>query len=424
MAKKSIAVNENPKIIVDEIRGDLRVKGWDRSELVVKIGAEEDLVLVEREEAIHLDCADDCVLYVPHGAALQVQTVLGDAALKALEGELKVQEVAADLVLRDVSTTHLGTVSSDLSARRLRGDMEVNSVGGSAFVRDVDGQFSADAIGGHLHLRDISGGVSAMVGGNTTLELAPVPWQAYAVSAGGNIRCQLPSDSNAEIHITSGAQKIRISLGDVSDTITEGTHELTLGDGGPTVTLSAGGKVDLGGLTTAWDLSDEIDVDFSGELSGMADELAERITHQIEAQLEMLESHLDAQFAPLSASMSGAGLSEEQTERIRQRMEEARERAAARAEAAAHRAQKKLQRKLAAAKRKAERKARAATVRRARKERQKRGESFTSFTPSPRPISEPVSDDERLLILKMLQEKKISLDEAEKLLAALEGKED
>lgn len=36
--------------------------------------------------------------------------------------------------------------------------------------------------------------------------------------------------------------------------------------------------------------------------------------------------------------------------------------------------------------------------------------------------SEPVSDDERLVVLKMLQEKKISIQEAEKLLAALDGK--
>jgi hypothetical protein len=40
----------------------------------------------------------------------------------------------------------------------------------------------------------------------------------------------------------------------------------------------------------------------------------------------------------------------------------------------------------------------------------------------PVPPSEPVTDDERLTILKMLQQKKISLQEAEKLLAALEGK--
>ncbi len=41
---------------------------------------------------------------------------------------------------------------------------------------------------------------------------------------------------------------------------------------------------------------------------------------------------------------------------------------------------------------------------------------------APEQTSEAVSDDERLVILRMLQEKKISLAEAERLLAALEGK--
>jgi hypothetical protein len=36
---------------------------------------------------------------------------------------------------------------------------------------------------------------------------------------------------------------------------------------------------------------------------------------------------------------------------------------------------------------------------------------------------EPVSEEERMAILKMLQEKKITSEEADKLLAALEGGE-
>jgi hypothetical protein len=39
----------------------------------------------------------------------------------------------------------------------------------------------------------------------------------------------------------------------------------------------------------------------------------------------------------------------------------------------------------------------------------------------PTPPADPVSDEERMAILKMLQEKKITAEEAEKLLAALEG---
>ena len=37
-------------------------------------------------------------------------------------------------------------------------------------------------------------------------------------------------------------------------------------------------------------------------------------------------------------------------------------------------------------------------------------------------VAAPVSDEERLAVLKMLKEKKISLEEAERLLSALEGK--
>ena len=37
------------------------------------------------------------------------------------------------------------------------------------------------------------------------------------------------------------------------------------------------------------------------------------------------------------------------------------------------------------------------------------------------PKSDPVSDEERMTILRMLSEKKITSEEAEKLLSALEG---
>ena len=75
--------------------------------------------------------------------------------------------------------------------------------------------------------------------------------------------------------------------------------------------------------------------------------------------------------------------------------------------------------------RRAEMKARAAEV------RGRRGAQFNmnvgrwswDLSPKgPEVTGDAVSDDERLVILRMLQENKISLEEAEKLLAALEGK--
>ncbi len=120
------------------------------------------------------------------------------------------------------------------------------------------------------------------------------------------------------------------------------------------------------------------------------------------------------------------------SDRINRRVQAAMERANAHLEAANRRAEAASQRasmKVEAAMRRAEAKARAAEVRARRGTGHMHaniniGRWNWDVTPGAEPVepNAPVSDDERLTILKMLQEKKITLEEAEKLLAALEGK--
>jgi len=109
------------------------------------------------------------------------------------------------------------------------------------------------------------------------------------------------------------------------------------------------------------------------------------------------------------------------------------ERANAHLEAANRRAEAAGQRasiKIEAAMRRAEAKARAAEVRARRGAGNVHANIKISrwnwdLSPNEMPLEAgaPISDDERLAILKMLQEKKITVEEAEKLLAALEGKQ-
>ena len=113
-------------------------------------------------------------------------------------------------------------------------------------------------------------------------------------------------------------------------------------------------------------------------------------------------------------------MSAEQAERIAQRAREASERANRRAQEKIRLSQEKMQRKLDAARRRAERKAWAAE--RAAQDRRRRPESPTKKPMPSKGVSEPVSEGERLMILQMLEQGSISLEEAEQLLAALEGK--
>ena len=118
----------------------------------------------------------------------------------------------------------------------------------------------------------------------------------------------------------------------------------------------------------------------------------------------------------LSTVIGQAGLSQEEMDHIMQRARESSERATARSQAKMRRAQKKLERKLAAAKRKAELRAKAA------ERRSQSGKNFEWPPPSEEPAQGIISDEERLMVLRMLEEKKINLEEAEQLLAVLEGK--
>jgi DNA-binding transcriptional MerR regulator len=137
--------------------------------------------------------------------------------------------------------------------------------------------------------------------------------------------------------------------------------------------------------------------------------------------MEMMNRQLNEQMASLTASISRAGLSPEETERIMQRARERSERANAQTQEKVRRAQEKLERKLETARRKEEQRGQQSGGG-ARYGRSAWQFNFPPTPPAP-PAKESVSDVERLTILRMLEQKKITIDEAEQLLSALEGKE-
>lgn len=418
MVQKSLELGKAPKIVIEIIAGDLHVKGWKRTEALIKTTC-DDLVTFEQGEKItRIDCPEECIVYVPFDAELEIKQVGGGARIRALGGSLEIGDIAGSLTLREVGPVNVGTIGGPLSAKRVRGDLKVNTVGGGASVRDVDGQFHAKTIEGNLRLGNVSGGISASTSGNAKVSIAPVPWQAYSVSAGGNLRCQISDDINADITLESGANTIRIKTPHKSEIIHENSYSMEFGEGGTAIHLTAAGKIDLNAIETESESMEDLDFDFNfdfelGEdFSRMAEDMARSATEQVETHLKSLESHLSG----LSKTLEDAGLSEERSREIHQRVEEARKRATQRAHEAAQRAQHKLERKLAAAQRKVAREAR----------RSVRVKSVNidvdALRAAKQSSSDPVSDEERMLILQMLQEGKVSVEQAEDLLAALEGK--
>jgi hypothetical protein len=416
MDVRSVETSEAPKITLN-VSGNLSVKGWDKLEVVAKSPAPENLVLNVQDDEISVNCRGNCSLRVPYGAVFQDCHISGDATFKSLESEINISKLSGNLSLRSIESAKIGTVNGNISAKNVDGSITIEKCQGNVSVQDIQGDLMiAESIAGNLTLKEIDGSVKAQARGNVSVDLDPSPESSYDFQAKGNLSCRLPEDASVAVKILHGSKiSVKIPGVDVPSKISL-PFDLVLGEGDANLTLDSQGNVSLASRPPDWDMG-EFEVEMGEDFDLMADALNEQIATQIEAQMEMMEEELEHQLDTLSFSLEKTALSAEQAERIAERAREASERANRRAQEKIRRSQEKMQRKLEAAQRRAERKARAAE--RAARDRRRRPEP--PERPA-RPRSEPVSDEERMMILQMLEQGKVAPEEAEQLLAALEGK--
>ncbi|MBX3002965.1 MAG: DUF4097 family beta strand repeat protein [Anaerolineales bacterium] len=381
MARIEFPIDDEPEIRIDDVRGSLQVRGWNEERIRIEARNEQDLHFTNTAGRLTLRADNDCTLRVPVGSTLSVQQVGRDAYIQSIEGTVQVQQVAGSLTLRSTGEATLQAVAGSVAARAIEGDLTIRAVSGNASLRDIEGDLTIDAVDANLSLRNIQGDIRVTAGGNADLRLDAEGGDVH-VQASGNLFCNLADPSDAHVRLESGAESIHIRTQDTKNFIQSPSHEFTLGDGGRDVLLQADGLIDF--RSRAYKGSDMEDLDFDLDLdldlleanAGLAGEITEQVSAQLDAQLESVNEQL-----------------KELHERLRHTSERNAQRAQRRIEAAQRQLQSKLQ----------SRNARAHSLQ----------------TPKQ---AAPVSEQERMMILQMVQDKKISVSQAEMLLNAIEGR--
>ncbi|MGC8855525.1 MAG: SHOCT-like domain-containing protein [Anaerolineae bacterium] len=335
-----------------------------------------DLSLVGWEGADILLKADEEELRLNQEGDLVTLSCEGDLALRVPRGaSLTVLVVEGDAAIRGLEgAIEIGEIHGDLSAR----DVQVLS------VASVHADFSLRGAQGEIHLRNVAGDASLRdVRGNIALDSVADDLALRHVQ--GNVRANVgedaviyleprPGDScaittgedillvlpaNADAALVMNADEISVDWPGIPFEDTA-ARVVTLGKGSANIVLKAGGEIRVTSNEQAGESADEF-----GNFAGMM----------------------------FDWSDFGQDLGEQISRRVR----EATRRAEKQATAAARRAEQAL--------------------------RRPSRWGWRGGPAAPRPPVEPPSDEERLAILRMLAEKKITAEEAEKLLAALEGEE-
>jgi hypothetical protein len=209
-----------------------------------------------------------------------------------------------------------------------------------------------------------------------------------------------------------------------------GAYEFTLGNGDAEITLEARGNVLIAGDGVRWQpfgtfagFSFEMDEETRRQVADQASNAVQQATDQIAAQMDALAHQLEARLAEFGSSEDIAARIHEKVTRAMQKAEEKITRALAEADRRAREAEER-------AARMAEREQTRGAMRAARmEERQQRRGSMRPAPmpppppppPPPRPKRAPVTEEERMQVLRMVENGKISIEQAEQLLKALNG---
>lgn len=397
MGETTMVCGSKPLVTL-KVAGDLCIEGWGRGEILLKGKDLKDIHVQHEGDKVEITSEADCEVIVPTLAIMNVKHVGGDAEVYDLHGNLRIVKVHGDLTLHHINRADLERIGGDLMAKHVKGDLNVQHVGADARIKDVMGVASVITVGGDLSLENGTGGQQSTVGGDAKVGLKPKAGQDYTLRAGGDITITLPMDASLRADIRCGSGDIEISLGSRKEHIEAHTYQLTLGSGEASLSVLAGGEVTLTSEPPpAW-TGDEFLTGFAQELSSLGERISRKVSSSVRSAEfnERVDRILDQALRRMQDQVNSAMKSVEEKLTGSESTQAAPESANVGGATPIDEVEVSTP---------------------AAEGMNKNGQSSPSAV-------KPTNEDERLQVLRMLQEKKITAEEAEMLLEALDTQDE
>jgi hypothetical protein len=410
--KGDISIEDVDVIELDRVAGDLSVENAVRfrandvgGDLQLEFRDSDGETELAREATIGRVSGD---LRAERVSSFRVNTVGGDLRVASSRGMVQIERVGGDCHVTAASLLQLGAVGGDATLSEIQGLRRIDRVGG-----DLDIQWTGN----------LDGDVSTTVGGDAAVELTGEAALVLRATVHGSI-----SGEGATPRVADDEQGDR-SEGDEDDGDWAfrrgGELDATYGDGGSTWQLTVGGDLELeGGTMTQAEFRGEREPDFAFDDFGLGDEMR-RLGRDMKAMARELAREIrTAHHMPGSRPRIHMQINDkafhfdaEQIDRITREAREAAAAGVARAQEAVERALVNI----------VSGKRPPMPPRPPRAPRGPRGpiSSYTGQTVRIEREAEPRRSEEeihqeKLAILRMISEGRLSVDEAEVMLRALE----
>ena len=394
MDGNTIPVGEKTTVIV-KASGDLFLEGQDASE--VRFQSSEDRIRVHQSnDTLVVETHASMDLIVPRAGSIIIEKVGGSALIQDVSGSVLVQKIGGDLAMQRLGSVRIEKVGGSCMIQDVSEGLSINKIGGDLTVRDVVGAMGIGTVGGDADLQvHTIHALESKAGGDVRLYITEGLAGQVSLRAGGDVAIYLPSSAKGKFVLLSSGEMINIDLNRQEEPMRQSIESRRF-------EFSLGGEAANGAY---------LEAQAGGDIR-LSDEPVEPepISDDLERREEAWKEARDRRGSPSWSGGFGFDRTSAWADMISRRAQEAARRAEQRAQSAMRRTEDQI---------------RMAAEREMRRTGSWHGvPGAPPPPPAPPPKTVRVTEQERLMVLQMLQENKITVEQAEKLLAALEGRFD
>ena len=401
----TLSLTRDDPIIHLKAYGGIQIQGVDQAEVGCEIDAPQLVTMVEEDGHVYITVNSSCRMTVPAKSSIQIERGMGSVKINHIQNAIKIEKVLGNLVFNDISNAVVEKVGGNFAVNQASGLVRLEKVGGNIAVEDVEsfkcekvggncvakniqhdfnlekagGSIKVQSVGGEMRIERAGGSFTGKgvnlskdlrAGGDIRLKSFKLDIETISLRAGGDIRFEVDDNfEGANFTFRSSASDISVQIGEDDHTVESLSYAYQMGSNEKEIEAAAGGAIRLSGI-------EDPDEDVIGDISN-------RFDFEESAFSELIRERIDSATRKAEAKMKSAEI---RLDQIRERVE----------------------------------KHRGFNV----DVDFDGGVSQHPAHPVP-PVVRPMgkkgaTDEERLMILKMLQEKKITVDEAERLFKALE----
>lgn len=217
---KSLAVDGATNISVENLRGKVKILGWNKDEVTVagEIDDKAERFVFEKDGAFikvkvvmphHMKSSwhekgSNLVIHVPEKLRLDFHGVSTDVIVEGLIKSTEVKTVSGNIKLDSLSDlVEISSVSGDITSENLSGKINLSSVSGDIDDNKSAGRISLQAVSGHLKTRTLAKEVFVnTVSGNIDMDLGEVD-ELIISTVSGDVEGDLSLNTNGLIKMSS-----------------------------------------------------------------------------------------------------------------------------------------------------------------------------------------------------------------------------